>query len=51
MLADDPGTPRDASWTMNPGGLIEKKCQAEFDAMHYKGMLFHSIAVILQKNR
>ena len=37
MLADDPGAPRDSSWTMNPGGTIEKKCEAEFDAMHYKG--------------
>ena len=37
MLADDPGAPRDPTWTMNPGGIIEKKCEAEFDAMHYKG--------------
>ena len=37
MLADDPGAPRDSSWTMNPGAVIQKECDSESEVMHYKG--------------
>ena len=47
MLADDPGAPRDSSWTMNPGGAIEKECHSKYDVMHYKGECLNLMSCVV----
>ncbi|WAR26092.1 RELN-like protein [Mya arenaria] len=39
MLADDPGAPRDSTWTLTPGAVIEPVCGSLFNALHFTGKI------------
>ncbi|XP_052779173.1 reelin-like isoform X2 [Mya arenaria] len=45
MLADDPGAPRDSTWTLTPGAVIEPVCGSLFNTLHFTGEEQHRFAV------